>query len=249
MRISEKMSVFSKLVRTFLIASTVLSAIAISSISAQATRPKAPDTSTPSGNSTPGATRPEAACPNTPKPLTALLANQGKDFTIKEYPTFFFYIPYTPEQISSIEFLLLNQNQTKTIFRSGVQLTDKPGIIKIKIPSETVAPLEIDTTYHWRLNLDCHPDRTIAPDLVLNGWIRRVALSSEILLQLKTAKSEDYLVYQDRNIWYDAIANLGELYFTNSQNNTWNNEWSEMLSSLELDWVIAEPLVNSELEL
>lgn len=235
----------SKLVRTFLIATTV----AILTISAQATRPKAPDTSTPSGNSTPGATRPEAACPITAKPLTALLANQGKDFTIKEYPTFFFYIPYNSEQISSIEFLLLNEDRTKTIFRSGVKLTNKPGIIKIEIPGDIVEPLAIDTTYHWRLNLDCNPDRTIAPDLVLNGWIRRVPVSSEVLFQLKSAQPEDYLIYQERNIWYDAIAKLGELHFTNSQNNLWNDAWNQMLSSLELDWVIAEPLVSSELEL
>ena len=62
------------------------------------------------GTPTPATTRGDtwANCPKTPKPLTALLANNGSDFTLSEYPTFWFYIPYAPERIGYMEFLLLD---------------------------------------------------------------------------------------------------------------------------------------------
>ncbi|MEM7760632.1 MAG: DUF928 domain-containing protein, partial [Cyanobacteria bacterium P01_A01_bin.40] len=64
-----------------------------------AERPEPPKTGTPSGNTTPGTTRPEISCPTTAKPLTAIVANQGQDWTVKEYPTFLFYVPYSAPEI------------------------------------------------------------------------------------------------------------------------------------------------------
>ena len=72
--------------------------------------PKPPNTGTPSGNPRPGTTRPETNCPQTPQPLTALVANNGRDLTYSKFPTIWFYIPYTSEQISEMEFFLFDAN-------------------------------------------------------------------------------------------------------------------------------------------
>ena len=216
---------------------------------ALAERPKPPQTGTPSGNTTPGATRPEANCPKTSKPLTAIFANQGQDFTLEEYPTFFFYIPYNLQQIALMEFLLLDETQTKTIYHTSIKLSKQPGIIKIQLPPETDNTLAINKTYNWRFNLDCQPDKTIAPDLILQGWIRRIASNSQLEHELKSAKFQEYLVYQNQGIWYDAISNLAELHFANPENSELTQAWTDTLESLELDWVISEPLVDSESEL
>ena len=243
------MSLFLQVVRGFVLSSTLITAIVCNPFLAVAERPKPPDTGTPSGNTTPGTTRPETACPKTSKPLTAIVANQGQDFTVAEYPTFLFYIPYTSKQISEIEFLILNETQTKTIYHSSIKLIDQPGIIKLKLPPETLNSLQVNNTYHWRFNLDCQPDNTIAPDLVLKGWIRRVSLNSEVENQLKLAKSQEYLVYQNYSIWYDAIAHLARLHFTNPEDDRLTQAWNDILKSIKLDWVIYEPLVDSESEL
>ena len=242
------MSLFFKLVRALLIGSTIASVISLMPLFAMAERPKAPNTGTPSGNTTPGTTRPEAVCPQTAKPLTAIFANQGQDFTVEAYPTFFFYIPYNPQQISWMEFLILNETQTKTIYQSSIKLNEQSGIIKVQLPSETQNSLEVNTTYYWRLNLDCEPDKTIAPDLVLNGWLRRIPLNSEMALDLESAKSKTYLVYQNHSIWYDAIANLAELYFNNPKNQEITEAWTDTLQLLQLDWIISEPLVDAQLQ-
>ncbi|WP_019507727.1 DUF928 domain-containing protein [Pleurocapsa sp. PCC 7319] len=213
---------------------------------AEAKRPKAPQTGTPSGHTTPGTTRPEANCPDTPKPLTGLFANRGQDFTLSEFPTFLFYVPYGAKDISLMEFLLLDETQTKTIYHTSVQLNQQPGIIKIQLPQEARYALVENQTYHWRFNLDCQSNQAIVPDLFLQGWIRRIPITSEIKNQLQSAQSSEYLVYRDQGIWYDAIANLAELHFATPANEQLTKDWNDILRSIKLDWIIAEPLVDSK---
>ncbi len=242
------MSLLPKAVTAFLTGSIMFLMISDTTFLALAERPKPPETGTPSGNTTPGATRPEAVCPQTPKPLTAIFANQGQDFTVEAYPTFFFYIPYNPQQISLMEFLILNETQTQTVYHSSIKLNNKSGIIKVQLPPETQNSLAINTTYHWRFNLDCEPDKTVAPDLVLNGWIRRIPVNYDMALDLESAKLKTYLTYKNHSIWYDVIANLAELYFNNPEDKEITEAWTDTLQLLKLDWIISEPLVDAQLQ-
>jgi len=212
-----------------------------------AQRPKPPDTGTPSGDPTPGTTRPEATCKETSKPLTALLANNGSDFTVSEYPTFLFYVPYAPEEISSIEFLLLDKTERTTIYQTSVKVTDKPGIIQVKIPANPKYALKLNEDYRWRLNLDCKPDTTVEPDQVLNGWVRRISMTPQLENRLKSVKLQEYIAYREHRIWYDAIRNLAELHSANPENHEYRRDWAELLASLGYAWVVQEPFVNSEL--
>ncbi len=85
--------------------------------------------------------------------------------------------------------------------------------------------------------------------MVLQGWIRRIPPNSQLENELKSAQFQEYLVYQNHSIWYDAIAILAELHFANPDNNGLTQAWNDTLKSLELDWVISEPLVDSESKL
>ncbi|MDJ0746165.1 MAG: DUF928 domain-containing protein [Xenococcaceae cyanobacterium MO_167.B27] len=210
-------------------------------------RPKPPATGTPSGNSTPATTRPEITCQDTDKPLTALLANNGSDFTISEYPKFWFYIPYASEEISYMEFLLLNGTERQTIYHTAVKLREQPGLIEITIPAEPQYALKVNENYRWRFNLDCEPDRRTEPDLVVNGWVRRIPLNPQLENQLEAVKPLQYSIYRDNFIWYDAIALLAELHFAEPENQEWSDAWANLLQSLDLEWVILEPFAESEL--
>ena len=209
--------------------------------------PTPPNTGTPGGSRTPGTTRPEAKCKNTDKPLTALMANNGRDFTISEYPTFWVYIPYPPEDISYMEFLLLDKKERRTIYRAEVKLIDKSGIIKITIPSESRYSLNFNENYRWYFKLNCQPNTGNVPDLVLNGWVQRQPIDAALTSQLEAVKNRKYIAYRDNNIWYDAIANLAELHFTEPENIEFGDAWSKLLEKLDLDWIVGESLVESEL--
>ena len=209
--------------------------------------PKPPDTGTPSGNSTPATTRPQITCQETNKPLTALLANNGSDFTISEYPKFWFYIPYASKEISYMEFLLLNGTERQTIYHTAVKLREQPGWIEIAIPAEPQYALKVNENYRWRFNLDCEPDRRTEPDLVVNGWVRRIPLNPQLKNQLEAVKPQQYSIYRDNFIWYDAIALLAELHFAEPENQEWSDAWANLWQSLDLPWVIQEPFADSEL--
>ena len=207
-------------------------------------RPEPPPTGTPLGDPTPGGTRPEINCPQTPEPLTALLANNGSDFTLSEYPTFLFYIPYAAEQIDEMEFLLQDAQQNRTVYHKAIKLTDKAGIVKISIPANPDYALKLNDNYRWHFNLklDCAESY-----LVVQGWIRRVSMSSQLETQLDAVPSQKYLAYQENGIWYDAIANLADLYFANPDNRELSLAWTNLLEFLQLSWVSKQPLVKSEL--
>ena len=210
-----------------------------------AERPKPPLTGTPSGDPTPAATRPpETSCPETPKPLTALLANNGSDFTLSEYPTFWFYIPYPLQRIGYMEFLLRDAQEDRIVYHQALKLTDRPGFIQLPIPPDPQYALEVNKNYRWHfnLNLDC-----AEPYFVVQGWIRRVPMTSQLENQLEALKPQEYLAYQEGGIWYDAIANLAQLHFANPKNQELSSAWSKLLESLHLAGVSEEPLVNSEL--
>jgi hypothetical protein len=194
--------------------------------------PRPPDTGTPTGRPVPGTTRPEAACPATAKPLMAIVANNGKDFTLSAHPTFWFYIPYRAEQLKTIEFMLLNRNERETIYQTSIKLMDKPGLIKVALPNDSQFALAENQTYRWRLNLDCQPDRTLEPDLAIDGWVRRLPMNSQL---------------ENNHIWMDAIARAAEQHFANPTDVTSHRSWRQILHILNLSELAEEPLTNTEL--
>lgn len=209
--------------------------------------PIPPDTGTPEGESTPGGTRPETLCKQTPTPVTAIVANNGKDFTLSSHPTFWFYVPYTPEETRYIEFALLNPQQQKTIYRTAIQTITTPGIIKITIPPEQQYEIESQKNYRWNLMLYCSANQTDEPDVVLNGWVQRVSINTELDSQLKTATSNSYRIYLNNKIWYDAINAIAQQHFANPDNSELYSAWIEILQSLGKEELKQERLAESTL--
>jgi Domain of Unknown Function (DUF928) len=209
--------------------------------------PSPPDTGTPEGEISPGGTRIDknSTCQTTKKSLTSLLA--VGDFTLSEYPSFWFYIPYTSEEINYLEFTLKDTLEYKTLYRTAIQVTDKPGIIKIPIPSEEKYALAPQNNYNWNLVVYCTPNQTNVPDIILNGSIRRLPVTSQLKEQLNAVKSEEYLVYIDHYIYYDAVTNLVALRIANSNSDRLNRAWGKLLELLGRKELVGEPIVDISL--
>jgi Domain of Unknown Function (DUF928) len=208
--------------------------------------PKAPDTGTPTGNPTPATSRPEAACPKVKVPVTALVSNKGKDFTVSAYPTFWVYVPYTADQLSNVEFILLSGNERQTLYQSTIQLTDKPGIIKIALPNDPKYALQPNQTYRWRLHLDCRPDKSADPDVTIDAWVRRITPDPNLNAQLRSS-SEPEQLYRANEIWYDAIDKTADRYFANPSNPQAKQTWQQLLQSLNLTEIQQEPIRGAKL--
>jgi hypothetical protein len=208
--------------------------------------PTAPDTGTPRGNSTPGTTRrPRDTCPSVAKPLTALVANNGKDYTLSSHPNFWFYIPYSADRIHSLEFLLLDEAESETIYKTTVRLTDNSGIIKISLPPKPQYALEVGQKYRWYFLLNCENDASLEPDLAIDGWVQRIPTTPEIEAQLRLNANFPYLTYERHQIWFDAIDSLASVYLTAPNRPEYESAWVRLWQSLRYQWLIPESLVGS----
>jgi hypothetical protein len=88
-------------------------------------------------------------CMEKSPPLTRLVGSSNNlALTVNDYPTFWVYVPYTPEEAPSGEFSL--HDGKNDIYRTRFQLPATPGIVKISLPPTTKG-LEIGKTYRWYL--------------------------------------------------------------------------------------------------
>jgi hypothetical protein len=187
-----------------------------------------PDCSIPDGQRTPGGTvagGPEA-CKRTDKSLTALVPENAQGLTTAEHPSFWFYIPYAPEDIRFIEFSLHDRNDTTTLYQTSLQLTKTPGVISISLPPSPEHSLKLNESYHWRLIVNCDRKETSENVLELDGWVTRVQQSP------------------NQAIWYDELTNLAKRYLSNPQNPEFKKAWIELLKSVGLEELEQERLVS-----
>jgi hypothetical protein len=198
-----------------------------------ATLPPAPGTGTPDSGQTPGGTRsPEqvGACKQTNKTLTALVPEKGNQgLTTAEHPVLWFYIPYAPEDIHSIEFSVLENDDKATFYRIFLQLTKTPGVIGIALPSTPEYSLKLNRSYHWSLTINCDPQDQPEEAIILDGWVTRVQPSPELV----------------GVIWHDELTNRAKRYLLEPQNIEVKNAWVELLQSVGLEELAQAPLVGS----
>lgn len=213
--------------------------------------PEVPPNGTPEGDSSPGGSRNpdlDKACRKSNKPLISLLAaNNGRDFTSSPYPSFWFNIPYSSQEMRYIEFALKDMQANKMIYRTAVKLTEEPGIIKITLPQQEQYSLEIEKDYQWDFKVYCASNQTEQPDEFLQGWIRRLAVNAPLKNQLESVKPREYIAYIDNDLLYDAVTNLAALRLANPENPQLRNAWTNLLDSLGWKELASEPLVNSTL--
>ncbi len=190
--------------------------------------PSPPDTGDPEGQQTPGGTRSSAkACKQTTQTLTALVPANGKGLTTAEHPVFWFYIPYAPDDVHSIEFSVHDRDEQTTLYRTSLQLTKTPGIIGIPLPPSPEHSLKLNESYHWRLIVNCDHNETSENVLELDGWVTRVQPSPNSV------------------IWYDELTNRAKRYLSEPQNPEVKKAWTELLKSVGLEGLAQAPIVSS----
>lgn len=165
-------------------------------------------------------------CPAIEPPLTALMPASNWGRTIAERPTFWFYIPYSPQQAPAGEFVL-QEEKGNDVYRTSFTLPKTPGFVSFNTPPQA-APLEINQWYRWYFKVYCEPQTSSTPVFV-EGWVQRVERTAELDRQLKAAELEDYRIYAVNGLWFDALAHLAELRLSNTSNSKLVNDWANLL--------------------
>lgn len=181
------------------------------------------------------------SCPKTYTPFTPLLplTNSGfSGFTLTEYPTFVFYIPYKSSSISSGKFSLEDQDKN-LIYQAKLNLPETPGFVSISLP-QTIKPLEKNQEYRWYFRLYCPSQDPDEPNSVWHeGLIKRVDMPMiEDQLNTVTSLEERIKLYQDNNIWYDVSTDLAQIHDR-------PQVWQNLLKGMDLEWLKQEPIAGS----
>ncbi|UKO95878.1 DUF928 domain-containing protein [Nostoc sp. UHCC 0870] len=207
-----------------------------------------PDNGAPLGRRRGGTSRND--CPALKIPVTALVPGKERldniqgsisflASTISEHPTFWVYVPELPNNIRNGEFILQDE-AGEDIYRTFLKLPPVSAFINITLPSNPQYSLKIGKKYHWYFKIYCGQPEAEAKYFYVDAWIERIALTKELDIRLKAAKSQRYLTYFNQNIWYDALTDLGKLLQTNSQDNTLKTNWVNFLTSIDLPDIAQE---------
>ena len=195
-----------------------------------------------------GGTGSRGNCLDQGMPLTALVPTSNLGLTVSSNPTFWFYVPYKPDDVLAGEFSLQDVENNE-VYRTPFTLTGTPGIVSISLP-DTKAPLEIGKRYRWYFKIYCPLQESFAPltPAFVQGWVQRVSLNDinpHLESQLKAEKTplKRIALYAENGIWHEALTGLAELRRT-SLRDVSLGDWAELLRAIGLERLVQEPLTG-----
>ncbi len=184
--------------------------------------------------------------------MTLLIpADQGAT-TISENPTLFWYLNPTPDAptkyrpINKLAVVLIN-DQEEEVYTEMIDAPSQASIISFQLPKSQSPVLEAGKWYNILIGAYNQENPNIyEPCSSLSAWIKRQVLTNEQQQQLNIVSSDEERLqfYIQHEIWYDALATLAELIGQNPHNSTQNNQWIQMLESIELGGLANQPLLK-----
>lgn len=174
---------------------------------------------------------------------SAIVATSIWGLTVRERPTFLFYVPYT--QNSAIGEFVLQDSEDNDVYRAPVTLPQEPGIIRLQLPQES-APLAVDKMYHWYFKVRCI--QGIASPVFVEGWVQRVDLNPTVASQIATAPSlpQQVALYAENGIWYDTAAILAQMRVQNMADAVSKADWYDLLKTIDLSPLASEAIKSVE---
>lgn len=176
--------------------------------------------------------------------VTAIMPISRSGKTVSERPTFWFYVPDSPQEVSSGEFVVQDEARND-VYRTAFRLPKTPGFVSISLQSSKV-PLESNKWYRWYFKLFCSSKKLSVP-IMVRGWVQRIPFTPALRSQLDAAKPREDIVYTRNLIWYDAIDHLAELRLNNPSSSTLNEAWKNLLGAkgVGLEGLSQKPVVGA----
>jgi len=233
------MSKPSSLLKLIFIGSTFGLNLLLIPLSLQAQNP-IPDAQGGTEDTNPGGPR-QVECNDTnSQPLTAIIPvaepSLKVQLTTLSNPTILIYIPKTTAK--TVKFTVVDIQSDSSLYEAEIPLPEEPkqpGIIAVEIPKDQLE-LQAGVSYRWTASLICNNS--------VGGVITRIQPSSELTEALEKTPAEQWLVYTQAGIWYDAIAALAALRQEQPDNPQLESNWQTLFQQAELDRVATAPLIQ-----
>ena len=166
--------------------------------------------------------------------------NSSRNLTTLERPTFLVYVPPTTAEKA---LLTLKNDKGQTHYRTFLSVPQKGGILRITLPANA-SPLTVNQTYEWGFALLCggklRPDSPSASSTVQRTQLEAkaaAALAGQPLLQQAS-------IYGANGVWYDMIATIATLKYSQPQDKALSETWNQLLKSVGLETVAAVSISN-----
>jgi hypothetical protein len=181
-------------------------------------------------------------------PLTALAPIWGR--SVSEYPTFWFYTPYSAAVINNVRFVFQDSDdpQARSLYPQSEDVIlpkgTQPGVIGIRLPT-TSSPLQVGKTYRWTLKVSCGEQSANAEPVYVKVRVIRTVLTPELQRQLQAQRHnprEQMLLYARNGIWYEALTTLAELRRARPHDPKLLADWQKLLQTIGLQDVSDKPL-------
>ncbi|MEO1145822.1 MAG: DUF928 domain-containing protein [Cyanobacteria bacterium J06638_22] len=187
-----------------------------------------------------------AVCVVGDRSLVALIPETVFGTTVKDDPTFYWYVPAV--NAAGLEFLLLDEAGNE-VFTQMLPPTSEAGIVGIKVPAlgdgeQAASRLNVNEDYHWFFSIVCDEGDRSA-DVFTEGWVRRIPLAATLAGQLETTPpSQQADIFADAGIWYDALDTNVQVRCEEPNDFSLADQWVNLLGSIGLDSV-ADASLNS----
>jgi hypothetical protein len=156
--------------------------------------------------------------------------------TTQALPEFWFYIPYTPEQIESASFKLFDDRGNP--IERDVEVTGTPGIVRLVSP----IPLASDRWYqaHFSLEFYCNDTSPLETKFVRTNAIKRdlPPTLTEPLEQANTPR-EKAIFYAQNGFWYDVLSAIAQL-----ESEEATTERDRLFESVGLGAFVSQPMTQ-----
>jgi hypothetical protein len=164
--------------------------------------------------------------------------------TSSEYPTFWFYVPYSLDEHPGELRVVITDEKIGNIQKPLIQVTGTtPGVVGVRLPS-TEAPLKIGELYTYKFVVSCKSDEASENEYVVASVERR-ELSASLATQLKTATPrERAILYAQEGFWDEALTTLAELRRANPNDAGLMADWDALLEDGGLNEIKQKPIVR-----
>lgn len=138
----------------------------------------------------------------------SVLTPKHTGLTLNKQPTMYWF---TSEPIvTPLEFVLISEQSITPVLKIPLVAPQQAGIQSISLSNYNVN-LKLDTEYQWSIALISNPQMR-SHDTVTSGKIMRINPTQSLKNQLsETPETTKAFIYAKQGVWYDLIANLGDL--------------------------------------
>jgi hypothetical protein len=181
-----------------------------------------------------------------PTEFMALMPTENIGFSAEPYPQFYWYVPFNRAEFVELTLTQVDEEGAESTFYSTrLDVSSDAGIVGFEVPETADLPvLEAGDRYRWQVAAFCNPASENG-DMQISGWVEyqppSQGLSSVLAL---VSESDQVSLYTQNGYWFDAVEQLLALQTGRPSDRTLQDRWSELLSSVELDAIVDQPLTQ-----